>query len=194
MSTTETSQGSQPTKQPTPGQDKLIKSILKLYQLQPSHESYNHYAEDAVFHDPVSIAKGKESIMSQFNGMPKIFARSETKGIIPQKSVFATQTNNNQELALLASSTPSQLEVNLTQHYVFKSAIPLKSEGAESTVNSKLTFKLNEQGLIKEHHEEWDHKGNKDSNDGFFGKLQEQRKKIDAKLVEKMVESDPDKL
>jgi len=176
-STTDSSAGQLSTKQPSPQEDKLINSILKLYQLRPDDEAYSHYAENAIFHDPVSIARGKESIMSQFNGMPKVFARSETK-----------------EVGLLSSSTTSNLEFNLTQHYVFKSAIPLKSEGAESTVNSKLTFKLNGEGLIEEHHEEWNHQGNKDSNDGFWGKMQQKRKEFDAKLVEKSVPSDPKEL
>lgn len=97
------------------------------------------------------------------------------------------------EVAVLASSTPSELQLNLTQHYVFKSPIPFKKEGAEKTVNSKLTFKLNGQGLIEEHIEEWDHETNKTADDGFMGKLQEQRKKIDAKLVESTISSDPAK-
>ncbi|KAI5270207.1 hypothetical protein E4T47_06391 [Aureobasidium subglaciale] len=176
MSFTQSSQGTLPTREATPEEQKFITDILKLYSCEPNEQSYTHYAETATFHDPVSIAKGKESIMSQFNGMPKVFARSETK-----------------EVAVLASSAPSQLELNLTQHYVFKSPIPFKKEGTEKTVNSKLTFKLNSQGLIEEHIEEWDHQGNKTADDGFMGKLQEQRKKIDAKLVEKTVSSDPSK-
>ena len=103
-------------------------------------------------------------------------------------------TDSSAEVAVLESSTPTQLEINLTQHYVFKSPIPFKKEGTEKTVNSKVTFKLNQQGLIEEHIEEWDHQGNKTADDGFMGKLQEQRKKIDASLVEKTVPTNPDKL
>ncbi|KAG9647193.1 hypothetical protein KCU64_g10250, partial [Aureobasidium melanogenum] len=176
MSFTQSSQGTHATREATSEEQKLINDVLKLYQLDPNEQSYTHYAESAVFHDPVSIAKGKQSIMSQFNGMSKIFARSDT-----------------QEVAILASSTPSELHLNLTQHYVFKSPIPFKKEGAEKTVNSKLTFKLNGQGLIEEHIEEWDHETNKTADDGFMGKLQEQRKKIDAKLVESTISSDPSK-
>ena len=58
-------------------------------------------------------------------------------------------------------------------------------------MNSLLTFKLNSAGLITEHHEEWDHQDNKTSEDGFMGKLQEGRKKFDAKVVEKTVSSNP---
>lgn len=72
--------------------------------------------------------------------------------------------------------------------------MPGKSKGSEQTVNSKLTFHLNPQGLIEEHDEEWDHQENQTGEGGFMGKIQEARKKADAKLVEKTVPSDPDKI
>lgn len=83
MSSSSSAQASQatPTKTPSAKEQSFIDSILKLYCLSPDHEAYSHYAEDAVFHDPVSIARGLDSIKSQFNGMPKIFARSETKSM-----------------------------------------------------------------------------------------------------------------
>lgn len=82
-STTPSSAGNLESRQASPQEQKLIDDILQLYQCKPSHQAYSHYAENAVFHDPVSIARGKESIMSQFNGMPKIFARSETERTYP---------------------------------------------------------------------------------------------------------------
>ncbi|KAK5125998.1 hypothetical protein LTR85_011353 [Meristemomyces frigidus] len=172
--TTESSAGTHSTRQPSGQEQKLIDDILLLYQAKPTHESYSHYAEDAVFHDPVSLARGKESIMSQFNGMPKIFAESTTE-----------------HYALLSDSTPQEIKLNLTQNYVFKSPIPFKSKGTEKPVNSKITLRLNESGKIVEHIEEWDHEGNKTADDGFAGKLQEGRKKFGAKVVEKSVSSNP---
>jgi len=174
---TESSAGTHAARQPNAQEKKIIDDILCLYQLKPSHQAYSHYAENAVFHDPVSIAKGLDSIKSQFNGMPKVFAESITE-----------------TCDVLDESTPQSLKLNLTQKYVFKSAIPFKEKGSAKTVNSKLTFNFNQQGLIEEHHEEWDHQSNKDGDDGFFGKIQEARKKADAKLVEKTVTSDPDKV
>lgn len=67
------------SRQATQEEQVIISELLDNYSLKPSEKSYSHYAENAMFHDPVSIAKGKQSIMSQFNGMPKLFARSETK-------------------------------------------------------------------------------------------------------------------
>ena len=87
--------------------------------------------------DPVSIAKGLDSIKSQFNGMPKLFAESITE-----------------KCDKLASSTSNRIEINLTQKYVFKSPIPFKEKGMEKPVNSKVTFHLNGEGLIEKHDEE----------------------------------------
>lgn len=175
--TTTSSAGTHATREPTTNEKRIIDDVLLLYQLKPSEEAYSHYTPEAVFHDPVSIAEGIESIRSQFNGMPKVFAESTTE-----------------KCDLLADSPPNALALNLTQHYVFKSAIPMKSKGAEKTVNSKVTLHLNQDGLISKHDEEWDHKENMDGDDGFMGKVMAARKKVDAKLVEKAVPSDPSKV
>ncbi|KAJ8610082.1 hypothetical protein MRB53_038809 [Persea americana] len=175
--TTTSSAGVHATRAASGKEQEIIDEVLDLYQLKPSDKAYSHYAETAVFHDPVSIARGLESIKSQFNGMPKLFASSTTK-----------------KCDVLESSTPQKLELNLTQHYVFKSMIPLKKTGAEKTVNSKITLHMNSAGLIEEHDEEWDHEANKDGSDGFMGKIQEARKKASAKLVESTVTSDPKKV
>ncbi|CCG83609.1 protein of unknown function [Taphrina deformans PYCC 5710] len=160
-----------PTRSPSSQEKEIIDEVLSLYQCKPSEKSYSHYAETAVFHDPVSIAKGKSSIMSQFNGMPKIFERSDT-----------------QKCDVLDDKTaPNDLKLDLTQHYVFKAG------KKEKTLNSKITLKLNN-GMIEHHEEEWDHKPNTDGDDGFFGHLNEYRKKLSAKVIEKTVTSDPSKV
>lgn len=66
-------------RQPTQQEKTIIDEVLSLYQLKPTHQSYAHYSPNAVFHDPVSIAKGLDEIKSQFNGMPKLFSESVTK-------------------------------------------------------------------------------------------------------------------
>lgn len=162
-----------PTRQPSAKEQQIIKDVLSLYQLNPTPTSYSHYREDAVFHDPVSIAKGLDSIKSQFNGMPKLFSRSDTQ----QCDVLDDPKNAH------------NLVLNLTQHYVFKG-----DKTPEKTVNSKITLVLDESGMIKHHEEEWDHEKNKTGSDGFMGKMQELRKKADAKLVNMGVTSDPNKV
>lgn len=175
--TTTSSAGTHATREPTTNEKRIIDDVLLLYQLKPSETAYSHYTPTAVFHDPVSIAEGLDSIRSQFNGMPKVFAESITK-----------------KCDLMADSPPNALAINLTQHYVFKSPIPLKSKGTEKTVNSKVTLHLDQDGLITKHDEEWDHKENMEGDEGFMGKLMAGRKKVDAKLVEKTVPSDPSKV
>ena len=176
MATT-SSVGTHASREPSVTEKQIIDDILQLYQLNPNEKAYGHYAPSAVFHDPVSIAEGIDSIRSQFNGMPKLFAESTTE-----------------KCDVLADSAPNTLAINLTQRYVFKSPIPFKSKGTEKTVNSKVTFHLNGDGLIEKHDEEWDHQGNPTDDDGFVGKLMESRKKTGAKLVQKAVSSDPSKV
>ena len=89
----------------------------------------------------------------------------------------------------MSSGPPNSIVLNLTQHYVFKG-----QKTPEKTLNSKVTLKLNDHGLIEHHEEEWDHQPNQTSDDGFKGKLQEWRKKADAKAVEMGVSSDPKKI
>jgi hypothetical protein len=120
----------------------------------------------------VSIAQGLPSIKSQFNGMPKAFSVSETKSW----------------RVLDSPSHPNSILLDLTQHYKFKAG------GMEKTLNSLVTLKMNTAtGLIEHHEEEWDHKQNKDGDDGFLGKMNEWRKRADAKMVEVGVSSDPKK-
>lgn len=176
MATT-SSAGTHASRTPSAAEKQLIDDVLQLYQLNPSEKAYRHYAPTAVFHDPVSIAEGLDSIRSQFNGMPKLFAESTTE-----------------KCDVLADTQPNTIALNLTQHYVFKSPIPFKSKGTEKTVNSKVTFHMNADGLIERHDEEWDHQGNRTGDDGFMGKLMESRKKAGAKLVQKAVPSDPSKV
>ncbi|KAI4252908.1 MAG: hypothetical protein LQ352_004006 [Teloschistes flavicans] len=176
--TTHSSKGTHATRHSSPSEKQLIDDILLLYQLKPSEQAYAHYAPSAVFHDPVSIAQGLDSIKSQFNGMPKLFASS-----ITEKCDILSDESQDRKLAL-----------NLTQRYIFKSIIPGKSEGMEKTVNSKVTLWMNMDGLIEKHDEEWDHEGNKSGDDGFMGKMMQARKKVDAKLVEKTVSSDSNKI
>ncbi|TKA68449.1 hypothetical protein B0A55_07720 [Friedmanniomyces simplex] len=161
------------TRQPSSKEQTIIDEVVALYQCRPSEQAYSHYRQDAVFHDPVSIAKGLESIKSQFNGMPKLFERSDTKTLE----------------VLDDPKQPNSIVLNLTQHYVFKGG-----KTPEKTLNSKVTLKLDSNGNIEHHEEEWDHQPNKTGDDGFMGKLSEWRKKADAKMVEMGVSSDTKKI
>jgi hypothetical protein len=117
MSFTQSSQGTLATREASSEEQTFITDILKLYQLEPSEKSYRHYADNAVFHDPVSIAKGKESVMSQFNGMPKIFARSDTKGMSPTSSsqgIFVTNKISRSRSSRLINTLAVTVEPDTT--------------------------------------------------------------------------------
>ena len=78
---------------------------------------------------------------------------------------------------------------------MFKSPIPFKDKGTEQMVNSKVTFTFDEEGKVVKHDEEWDHQTNKTAGEsGFMGKVMENRKKLDAKIVQSTVPSDPSKV
>jgi hypothetical protein len=85
---TESNAGVHAIRQPSNQEKQLIDDVLCLYQLKPSHQAYSHYAENAVFHDPMSIARGLDSIKSQFNGMPKLFAKSITESMSVKEGSF----------------------------------------------------------------------------------------------------------
>lgn len=124
--------------------------------------------------------------MSQFNGMPKLFSSSETQKC---EILDPAQATRQSSAASTHAGEGGAIVLDLTQHYVFKG-----EKTPEKTLNSKITLQLDGEGMIQHHEEEWDHTKNKTGEDGFMGKLQEWRKKADAKLVEMGVSSDPKKI
>ena len=68
------------------------------------------------------------------------------------------------------------------------------AKSSPKKINSLLTLERNTQGLVIKHMEEWDHKHESTSEDGFFGMLNEYRKKITAELTGKAVTKDPSNL
>lgn len=149
---------------------KVIEDVLKLYQLSPTSQAYSHYAPEAVFSDPVSIAEGLDSFKSQFNGMPLIFSKSITK---------AVKVLDNPKV-----QSPS-FSISLSQEYHFKLG------GMTKLVDSLITFTRNGEGKIVRQEEQWDATHNATSVDGFYGQLQEWRKKLTAGLIHTMVDSTP---
>ena len=65
--------------------------MMTFYASINSNQATKHIsniAENAVFHDPVSIARSLDSIKSQFNGMPKLFAESITESMSVKEGSF----------------------------------------------------------------------------------------------------------
>lgn len=65
-----------PKRQPESNEQGIIQTMKDLYSCKPSDKTYESYAENAVFHDPVSIAEGLDRIRAQFNALPALFPRS----------------------------------------------------------------------------------------------------------------------
>lgn len=59
------------------------------------------------------------------------------------------------------------------------------------TVNSLLTVETNDQHLVTSHTEEWNHQKETNREDGFFGMLNEQRKKATAGITDMFVGKGP---
>jgi hypothetical protein len=70
-SITESNTGIHATRQPSGQEKQLTDDVLYLYQPKPSHQAHSHYAENAAFHDSVSIDRGPDSTKSQLNGKPE---------------------------------------------------------------------------------------------------------------------------
>ncbi|WWC62228.1 uncharacterized protein I303_104824 [Kwoniella dejecticola CBS 10117] len=157
-------------RQPTASEQALVDDVLQLYQLNPISSAYARYDTNAQFHDPIGLAKGLEAIKAQFNGMPKIFSSSETRGL---------KFLENPEVQ------PPSVQISLSQLYKMKPT-------GEKLVNSLVTFHVDpSSNLILKHDEEWDAKPNTTGEDGFLGKINELRKKFTASAVHAGVDTTP---
>ncbi|CAO1627740.1 unnamed protein product [Sympodiomycopsis kandeliae] len=150
----------------------ILKAIKELYTCSPTESTYAQYAEDAVFHDPVSIAKGVKSIRAQFNALPSLFPRADI-----------TKFN-----ILDAPSAPGKLLIDQNVAY-YRS----KDSGAEvfKELNSLLTIERDSStGLIKKHFEEWDHK-DETNQTGIMSDFHTARKTLTAKITNAMADQTP---
>lgn len=155
-----------------PHEEKIIQGIKELYSCRPSEETYEIYSSDAVFHDPIGIAEGIKAIRAQFNGLVKVFPRADV-----------TQFRLLENPASVPGSTI--LIDQDVAYYRNPSGSPTK------TVNSLLTLETNDAHQVTRHTEEWDHKRETTREDGFFGLLNEQRKRITAGVTGMFVSQEP---
>ncbi|KAJ1974679.1 Glucosaminyl phosphatidylinositol (GlcN-PI) nositol acylation protein, partial [Dimargaris verticillata] len=80
----------------------LVHDILRLYQCDPCPERFRHYAQDAVFEDPLSYGRGLAEIKAIFYGLALIMAQSTTL----EHSIVR--------------NTPYELRVELVQRYTLR--------------------------------------------------------------------------
>jgi len=128
--------------------------------------SYEIYTPDAVFHDPIGISRGIDSIRAQFDALPKLFPRCDI-----------------QRLRVLAKSPGTPANVLLIDQDVayFRDA---KAASPFKVINSLITLQLNDANQITRHTEEWDHSCETNADDGFLGMLSEHRKRRTATLTD----------
>ncbi|KAL0951629.1 hypothetical protein HGRIS_008310 [Hohenbuehelia grisea] len=156
---------------PKDHESKIIQSLKEMYSCQPTENTFDIYARDAVFHDPIGIAEGLDSVRAQFIGLKKIFPRAD----IPKFRVLEAP-----------ASVPTN--VILIDQDVAYYRDPQKSP--TKTVNSLLTLETNDAHQVTRHTEEWDHSKTTSADDGFLGMLNEQRKKLTASLTNMVVGKD----
>ncbi|KAF4606370.1 hypothetical protein EYR38_000423 [Pleurotus pulmonarius] len=145
--------------------------ISRLSQLTSSQTTFDVYANNSQFEDPIGIAKGRDSIRAQFIGLAKIFDKAE----IPKFRVLENPASVPDNIILIDQDV---------SYYRDSTKEPTK------TLNSLLTIATNDQNQILHHTEEWNHEKSVSSEDGFFGMLNEQRKKLTATLTHVAVGKD----
>jgi len=86
-----------------------------MYSCIAQENTFNIYTQDAVFHDPIGIAKGKGSVRAQFVGLAKIFEKAEiTKFRILDNppEVLSTTILIDQDVAYYRKSSSSPFKVH----------------------------------------------------------------------------------
>ncbi|KZP28852.1 hypothetical protein FIBSPDRAFT_728417 [Athelia psychrophila] len=155
-----------------PGEQKIIAAVKELYECKAQESTFSIYADSAVFHDPIGIAQGKGSIRAQFMGLAKIFEKAD----IPKFRILENPPNLDKSTILIDQDVV---------YYRKAASDPTK------TVNSLLTIKTDSSHLVTSHTEEWNHSKETTADDGFFGLLNEQRKKITAGVTDMFVGKEP---
>ncbi|KAI0308268.1 hypothetical protein B0F90DRAFT_148912 [Multifurca ochricompacta] len=139
---------------------RIIRSLRELYSCTPQDNSYEIYAREAVFRDPIGITRGIYSIRAQFDALPKLFPRSEIQKLRVLKNPPGIPANLlliDQDVAYFRDA---------------QAASPFK------VVNSLLTLRLDDTHQVTSHIEEWDHNCETTVDDGFLGMLNEHRKRM----------------
>ncbi|KAM5536031.1 hypothetical protein V8D89_010289 [Ganoderma adspersum] len=150
----------------------IIEGIKELYTCKPRNSTYEIYTTDAVFHDPVGIAQGVDKIRHQFNGLAQLFPRAD----IPAFRVLENPPSVPKSTILIDQDV---------DYYRNPQGSPIKR------INSLLTIETDEQRKVVRHTEEWDHRKETTREDGFWGMLNEYRKKITADVTSLFTSREP---
>ncbi|KII93629.1 hypothetical protein PLICRDRAFT_399373 [Plicaturopsis crispa FD-325 SS-3] len=152
-----------------PHEERIVRAIKEMYGCKPQADTFDVYTTDGVFHDPVGYAQGAASVRAQFVGLAKLFPRAD----LPKFRVLANPLGVPDSTILI--------DQDVAYYRNAESKEPTK------TVNSLLTLETDGAHLVTRHTEEWDHNKQTLSEDGFFGMLNEARKKTTAGLTDMFV-------
>ncbi|KAI0294925.1 hypothetical protein BC826DRAFT_1009392 [Russula brevipes] len=136
---------------------RIIRSLRELYSCKARDRSYEIYTHDAVFHNPIGIARGVDSIRVQFDALPKFFPRSD----IQKLRVLENPTGTPANILLI--------DLDVAYFRDAHTASPFK------VVNLLVTLQLDDASQVTRHTEEWDHKRETTADD--------RRKRVTAALT-----------
>ncbi|KAJ7183313.1 hypothetical protein C8R46DRAFT_1066569 [Mycena filopes] len=149
---------------PEAHEQRIMQSLKELYTCKPQSSTYDIYTKDATFHDPIGYARGLGTIRAQFDALPKLFPRAD----IPKFHLLQNPASAPKDMILIDQDVA---------YFRDPKGSPTK------TVNSLLTLRTNDSHQVTSHTEEWNHQRETHSEDGFFGMLNEQRKKLTANIT-----------
>ncbi|KAI4518019.1 hypothetical protein K525DRAFT_363340 [Schizophyllum commune Loenen D] len=158
-----------PERAPQPHEEKILQAIKEMYSCNPKETTFDIYAPEAIFHDPVGIAEGVQSIRAQFVGLAKIFVRAD----IPKFRVLENPESVPKSTILIDQDVAYYRDD--------------KADSPTKTMNSLLTIETDNSHRVTRHYENWNHERTSTSEDGFLGMLNEQRKRITASLTDAVV-------
>ncbi|KAF2460413.1 hypothetical protein BDY21DRAFT_406142 [Lineolata rhizophorae] len=112
-------------------QKTVVGCVLDLFAGKPSLQKLKLWEDDAVFEDPLTIAKGRKQYEPQWYGLQSAFSKIE-------------------RLAHEVTSVGNPISMNLTNRYV------MKGLNKEQTINSVVDIYVNQSGKIERVEDKWD--------------------------------------
>lgn len=111
-------------------QKTLVGSVLDLFAGRPSLAKLQLWADDAIFSDPLTVAKGRKQYEPQWYGLQTAFSEIE-------------------RLSHEVTSSGNPIEMNLSTRYV------VKGLGKEQKIDSKIKIWVDAQGKIERLEDRW---------------------------------------
>ncbi|KAI9692358.1 MAG: hypothetical protein M1822_006589 [Bathelium mastoideum] len=115
----------------SPQQKTIVGSVLDLFAGRPSLEKLQLWNDDAVFEDPITVAKGRKQYEPQWYGLQTAFSEIE-------------------RLSHQVTSSGNPISLDLKTRYV------VKGIGKEQTISSVINIFTSADGKIDKVEDKWD--------------------------------------